>query len=106
MIAETAQAATDVVRSTGSLTGQFVLDGAILIAILKVVETGINKFKSARAANSGRRVPLPGETDTCREHGEAIAAIHAEQKAFKESTTGALVRIETKVDAILARGGK
>lgn len=101
MIPEIAQSVPDAARAgTSVLTGSFVLDGAILIAALKVIEAGINKIRTTR--NGKRPTPMPGETSTCRLHGEDIATL----KAFKDSATESLTRIESKVDRILERGNK
>jgi hypothetical protein len=98
-----AQAAVEAAKTGGGFfagTGTFVLDGAILIAILKIVEAGINKI---RHRGNGKKMPCPGEAQTCRDHGESIAAL----MEFKESADGSLKRIEGKVDQILMiRGGK
>jgi len=45
--------------------------------------------------------PRPGEGETCREHGEAIAGLIVS----KDNTEKALVRIESKVDLLLGREG-
>lgn len=44
-------------------------------------------------------VERPGESETCREHGEAISGL----VEFKDNTGKALVRIEDKVDLLLGR---
>lgn len=112
MIYEAGQVAAEAAKSGSILSGQFILDGAFLIALLKIVEAGIrwatNKVK-ARSEPAPSVVPAvlpangkgpkPGESDTCREHGENIATL----LEFKKSAEASLTRIETKVDRILER---
>lgn len=89
-----AQAAADVAKSSSYVTGQFVIDGVLLIAELKVVELFIGKVR-----NRGGKELKPGESETCREHGEVIASL----VEFRGSAGKSLERIEGKVDRILER---
>jgi hypothetical protein len=61
------QAAQEAARHSG-ITGQFIVDGALLIATLKVVEAVISKVRPKRQ-NSNLK---PGEAKVCGEHDKAI----------------------------------
>jgi len=89
------QAASDVAKTSSYVTGQFVIDGVLLIAGLKTVELVINKV---RAKGNGK-ISKPGEGPTCRTHGEAISKL----EEFRGNTKDALERIEGKVDRLLER---
>lgn len=95
MIAELSQAAQAAEHS--GITGAFLLDGAILIAALKLVETGISKIRSKRPVSITG--PKAGESPTCRIHGEDISAL----KQFQDGCENSLMRIEGKVDMLLGR---
>lgn len=102
MIAAAVAQAAEAVKTGGGFlsgTGTFVIDGALLITVLKVVEAIIGKIKNR---GNGKKPPCPGEAETCRQHGESIASL----SAFRETTDASLIRIESKVDRILERGGK
>ena len=86
------QVATEAAKSSSYVTGQFVLDGALLIGALKAVEVIVSKVRTKR--NGGVK---PGEGKKCQEHGEAIAGLVKSE----ENTGDALKRIEGKVDQLI-----
>jgi hypothetical protein len=88
MIAEVAQAAVEAAKSS-TITGQFVLDGALLIAGLKVAEAGIAKFKS-RNGNGTK----PGTSAECLKHRDELTALKTEQANTKEDI--AEVKLDVK----------
>lgn len=92
MITEIAQATTEAVKSSSYVTGQFVIDGALLIGALKAIEVVAGKIRAKR--NGGVK---PGEGKKCQEHGEAIAVLVKSE----ENTNTALGRIEGKVDQLI-----
>lgn len=94
MIAEIMQAMTDVVKTSSYFTGQFVIDGALLIAGLKTVEVIIGKVKKRNGMGL-----KPGQGETCREHGEAIAGLNQ----FKETATESLGKIDRKLDRLIEK---
>lgn len=98
MLLEAAQAASQAMGGGAYITGTFVVDGAILLAVLKAVEFGIGKIKPRNG--NGKHVPQAGESDVCRLRGERITK--AETKV--EGIEGTLRRIEGKVDRMLERG--
>ena len=83
---------------SGSFTGTFLVDGAILIAAFKAVEAGIKALAKV-LGKGGNWKSKPGEASTCRAHGEEIAKL----TEFKDNTCDSLKRIEGKVDRILER---
>lgn len=91
-----AQAAADVAKSSSYVTGQFVVDGVLLIAGLKAVELVISKVRGPKGNGKG---PKLGEGTKCQAHGEAISKL----EEFRGNTKDALERIEGKVDRLLER---
>jgi hypothetical protein len=87
MIAELEQAAQ--AASNSGITGTFILDGALLIAGLKVVEIGIAKFKS-RGGNGAK----PGTSVECLKHRDELTALKIEQTNTKEDI--AEVKLDVK----------
>lgn len=100
MLLEAVQAASHAAAGGAYITGTFVVDGAILLAVLKAVEFGIGKIKPRNG--NGKRMPQPGAGETCRVHGNDISALNE----FKTNAGESLKRIEGKVDRLLERGGK
>jgi hypothetical protein len=79
------------------IIGLIVTNSGLLLKALidrRAVKTALAEVKKAGAS--------PGESETCREHGEDIATL----KEFKGGAAEALKRIEGKVDRILERQGK
>lgn len=68
MLIEAGQVAQEAARAGSSLTGSFILDGATLIAALKIVEAIAAKVRGGRNGNGKK----PGEGKACEEHGKAI----------------------------------
>jgi hypothetical protein len=108
MIAEIVQAAADAAKTSSYVTGRFVIDGALLIGTLKVVEAIIGKIRTRRNGGSVQakieeleKNPKSGEGEKCREHGEAISAL----EESKKNTYGWLARIDGKIDRLLERKG-
>ena len=98
MLLEAAQAASQAMGGGAYITGTFVVDGAILLAVLKAVEFGISKIKPRNG--NGKHVPQAGESKTCRVHESDISTL----KEFKTNAVESLSRIEGKVDRLLERG--
>jgi len=90
-----AQATTEAAKASSYVTGQFLIDGALLIAGLKTIEVVVNKIRMRKNGTG----PKPGEGVACRQHGEAIASL----RTSEENTNVALQRIEGKVDRLLER---
>jgi hypothetical protein len=108
MITEIIQTTADAVKTSSYVTGQFVIDGALLIGTLKVIEAIIGKIRTRRNGGSVQakieeleKNPKSGEGETCREHGEAISAL----EESKKNTYGWLARIDGKIDRLLERKG-
>ena len=80
MVAEISQIATEAARSASSFSGQFILDGALLITALKAIEFGISKYKS----RNGSTRESPGMGMECLKHRDELMTIKAEQIATKE----------------------
>ena len=99
MLLEAGQAISHAAGSGAYITGTFVVDGAILIATLKAVEIAISKVRR-HAPNVNGKSTKPGESVTCKLHGEDLATL----KEFKTNAAASLLRIETKVDRLLERG--
>ena len=97
MLAEAGQLASQAASSGAYITGTFVIDGAILLAVLKAVEFGISKIKPRNGG--GKYVPRPGESEVCRLRGERITK--AETKV--EGIEGTLKRYEGYFQDILRR---
>lgn len=90
-----ARAAQEVLRHSDPVTWPAV--GLAAVAAAGSWLSIVYGRRRARWANNG---PKPGESETCREHGEAIATLTKGQ----ETTETSLLRIERKVDQILLRG--
>lgn len=109
MILEVGQAAAEAANNPGFLAtgGRVLLDGTIVVAILKIVEALIARWQR-RPGGSKEKLPKPGEGDTCKKHLEQIEGLqetvkgHGEKLAglgeFRGNTQDSLKRIETKVD--------
>lgn len=109
MIYEAGQVAAEAAKNPGILAsgGRILIDGTIIVAMLKLVEAGIAKWQR-RPGGSRERLPRPGESDACKKHLELIEDVqetvkaHGEKLAglgeFRGNTQESLKRIETKVD--------
>ena len=85
---------------TGSyISGTFLIDGVLLITGFKLVEESIKAVVKSINRRNGRKNPLPGEADICRQHGETLSAL----VEFKKNAENSLQRIESKVDRLLER---
>jgi len=74
---------------------------AVGMALIANVGTWLVILKRNSKKTTSNPGSNPGESKTCREHGEAISGL----VEFKENTGTALVRIEGKVDLLLGRKG-
>ncbi|MBE3040271.1 MAG: hypothetical protein IMZ62_15855 [Chloroflexi bacterium] len=92
MIAELGQAAQT--ASASGITGTFVLDGALLIAGLKLVELGINKVKSM--SGNGTK---PGTGEECLKHRDKLMELETKQNDMKED----IVEVKVDVKELLRR---
>ncbi len=109
MISAMAQAAAEAAKNPGIFTGagRVLVDGTIIVALLKLAEALIGKWQR-RQGGSKAPQPKPGETETCKDHMAQIKELrgvvqsHGEQlsglKEFKGNTAESLKRIEAKVD--------
>lgn len=87
--------------------GRILIDGTIIVAMLKLAEAAISKWQR-RPGGSKAIPPKPGEGKICEEHLAEIKSIRstleehgrdlAGYKEFKANTAEALHRIESKVD--------
>lgn len=109
-----AQAAAEAAKAPGIFSGQFVVNTAMVIAALKVVEAGFNAWKRKRARTEAQRLelvsppPKPGESETCKDHLEQIKELKGKVEdqghklaglaEFKANTAAGMVRIERKID--------
>mgnify|MGYP001191664752 CR=1 FL=1 len=83
MISALTQVATEAAKSSSTITGQFVLDGALLIAGLKTVEAVISKVR-ARGGNGKEK---PGTGTECLKHRDDLIALKTEHANTKEDIT-------------------
>jgi hypothetical protein len=105
MISAMAQVAAEAAQSPS--LGRILIDGTIIVTMLKIVEAVIAKWQR-RPGGSREKLPKPGETDICKKHLEMIEGVqetvknHGEKLAglneFKGNTADSLKRIEGKVD--------
>jgi hypothetical protein len=103
MIAEAAQVAAEAAKQGGTIT--VAVPTALISSIVTILgREAIAAYFGRRKGKSGNGSggPKPGESEKCREHGEAIAGL----MTFKDNTSEALKRIENMVYRILERGEK
>lgn len=101
MIAEAVQAAQEAAKASSSITGTFFLDGALLIAGLKVVEKGLaliqGKFKGGNGNGSGG--PKPGLAESCLKQNDRLTVLETNYGNMKEDVT----EIKGDVKTLLGR---
>jgi len=109
MIYEAGQVAAEAAKNPGIFAtgGRILIDGTIIVAMLKLVEALIAKWQR-RPGGSKEKLPKPGESDTCKKHLEQIEDLQETVKGqgeklaalveFRGNTQESLKRIETKVD--------
>jgi len=95
-VAEVSRPGVSVFLDAG-IIGLIVTNSGLLLKAL--IDRRAVKAALAEVKKAG---DYPGESETCREHGEDIATF----KEFKSGAAEALKRIEGKVDRILERQGR
>lgn len=118
MIAELGQAVAETAKNPTIFTGagRVLLDGTIIVTLLKIAEAMIGRYKGRQARAKARLeklelvtpAPKPGESDTCKDHLSQIKELRGKIDGqgreiaglveFKTNAGESLKRIETKVD--------
>ncbi len=118
MIAEISQAVAETAKNPGILSGagRQLIDGTIIVALLKLFEALISRYKGRQARAKARLeklelvtpAPKPGESDICKDHLDQIKDLRGKVERqgreiaglaeFRGNTNESLKRIETKVD--------
>lgn len=98
--------------------GRVLLDGTIIVAILKIAEALIARYRGGRAKARARLdkleivqpAPKPGESDICKKHLSMIEDVQDQVQEqgrklagldeFRGNTNEWLKRIETKIDDV------
>ena len=116
------QGAVEVAKAPSFLsgTGRVIVDGTVVVTLLKIAEALISRWKTRKARAQSMTLlqpdPKPGESETCKDHLEQIKDLHEKVAGhgekieklleFRDRAVTSLERIEGKVDRLLERGGK
>lgn len=112
------QAAVEAAKNPTIFTGagRVLVDGTIIVAILKIAEAVISRYRGRQARAKARLeklelvtpAPKPGESDTCKKHLEMIEGVQTQVQEqgrklagldeFRGNTNLWLERIDTKID--------